>query len=249
MRCFTAVASANWCFRQSTFFRGFGLVKYNRFIGIDPGLTGAIAFVGAGASVSKSSIYDIKTVETLGSAIDPKDYAKRRRDGVESRSLSAYNMDGTPKILSKKTRGVKPLFGSGSFGGRGSPRKSRSPKIDISNVQSVFNKECLSTDTPLTIIENQYARPVQGVCSSFSLGYTFGSLISFLVGRGLPFLVIDPNRWKRQYSLLGKDKSASIEAALDLYPDADIRLKKHHNRAESLLLAHYGKILFDGLPD
>ena len=45
---------------------------------------------------------------------------------------------------------------------------------------------------------------------------------------------------------LGKDKEASRLRAMQLYPGADLRLKKHHGRAESLLLACYGLRVWSG---
>jgi len=53
---------------------------------------------------------------------------------------------------------------------------------------------------------------------------------------------IEPMAWKRFYGLAGKEKRDSIDAARTLYPSfaGPLKLQKHHNRAEALLLAHYG---------
>lgn len=53
--------------------------------------------------------------------------------------------------------------------------------------------------------------------------------------------VVQPQTWKRHFGLIGKDKKASRELALQLYPSASHSLQrvKDHNRAESLLIAHY----------
>lgn len=58
-----------------------------------------------------------------------------------------------------------------------------------------------------------------------------------------------PQQWKKLYGLTGKaaDKKANVHAALELantlYPPlADqLRLVKHHNRAEAVLIAHWFK--------
>jgi hypothetical protein len=55
----------------------------------------------------------------------------------------------------------------------------------------------------------------------------------------LAYTPIRPGIWKRTLAL-GKDKEASRLRAMQLYPGADLRLKKHHGRAEALLLASYG---------
>lgn len=52
--------------------------------------------------------------------------------------------------------------------------------------------------------------------------------------------VVQPQTWKRHYGLIGKDKGESLAVARALYPLADLRLAKHHNRAEAILIAHFG---------
>jgi hypothetical protein len=55
--------------------------------------------------------------------------------------------------------------------------------------------------------------------------------------------VVQPQVWKRFYGLLGKDKEAARAMARSLYPMAqgELARKKDHNRAEALLIAHYGQ--------
>ena len=50
----------------------------------------------------------------------------------------------------------------------------------------------------------------------------------------LPYTSVRPGIWKRSLAL-GKDKEASRLRAMQLYPGADLRSKKHHGRAEALL--------------
>lgn len=54
--------------------------------------------------------------------------------------------------------------------------------------------------------------------------------------------VVQPQTWKRWYGLIKSEKNASLEKARVLFPGAATELKrvKDHNRAESLLIAHYG---------
>lgn len=53
---------------------------------------------------------------------------------------------------------------------------------------------------------------------------------------------IQPMNWKRFYGLIGADKDDALVMARKLYPDLQPLLarKKDHNRAESLLIAHFG---------
>lgn len=56
---------------------------------------------------------------------------------------------------------------------------------------------------------------------------------------------IPAQNWKKTLAL-GKDKDASIKLVQELYPNVDLRKSTHplckpdHNKAESLLIAHYG---------
>ena len=81
-------------------------------------------------------------------------------------------------------------------------------------------------------------------------GNTIHSQGSMMRSRGIVEAVIDitrmqrrvvqPQTWKRHYGLIGKDKGDSLSVARALYPLADLRLAKHHNRAEAILIAHFG---------
>jgi hypothetical protein len=68
---------------------------------------------------------------------------------------------------------------------------------------------------------------------------TMGTLEGVLGAMNIRFQLVSPQTWKRLYGL-GSDKKAAIATAQRLYPDAPLTLAKHHNRADSLLIAHYG---------
>lgn len=61
----------------------------------------------------------------------------------------------------------------------------------------------------------------------------------YLYSQGFHFKEVLPTVWKRQMKLYGKDKDACRLKALSLFPKAKIKLKKHHDRAEALLLAEF----------
>ena len=77
-------------------------------------------------------------------------------------------------------------------------------------------------DTPLT---------------SFSVGVGFGMWSLFIAYLGYELELVVPASWKRSMELLGKGKEASRAKAMKLWRKAPLWLKKHHNRAESLLIA------------
>jgi hypothetical protein len=62
-----------------------------------------------------------------------------------------------------------------------------------------------------------------------------GSVVRLL---GLPMQRVHPASWKR-FMGLSSDKDAALALARKLYPHAPLHLAKHHNRAESLLIARF----------
>jgi crossover junction endodeoxyribonuclease RuvC len=89
------------------------------------------------------------------------------------------------------------------------------------------------------MVERVSSMPGQGIASSFLFGVGFGSVLSMLQALHIPLEFVTPAVWKRSYGL-SKDKDASLHKAQLLYPSADLRLKKHGGRAESILIARYG---------
>lgn len=79
--------------------------------------------------------------------------------------------------------------------------------------------------------------PAQTVASQFD---TFGVIRALVAGRvrfgGMT--IINPKDWKRTFGL-DADKDASRACAKRLYPDAPVQLAKHHNRSDSILIAHH----------
>jgi crossover junction endodeoxyribonuclease RuvC len=100
--------------------------------------------------------------------------------------------------------------------------------------------EAIRAEKPdLVVLERQGARPGQGVSSTFVIGFQYGALTGVLAALGLPFEVVDPSVWKRGLDLLGHDKNASRERAIELMPESSALFsrKKDHGRAEAALIA------------
>jgi hypothetical protein len=89
------------------------------------------------------------------------------------------------------------------------------------------------------VIEEAQAMPGQGTRSMFTIGLGMGVWLGILGALGLAHTRVRPVVWKQALKL-GKDKEAARLRAMQLFPRADLRLKKHHNRAEALLLAYWG---------
>lgn len=153
------------------------------FVGIDPGLTGAISFIDSRGSCV---IEDIPTVELFGNVM-----VKRKVDGL---------------ALARLVR-----------------------------------QHCPATDQAMAVCEAVRAMGGKNnaVQTQGSLMRTLGAIETVFEVLRCPWQVVEPQAWKRFYGL-GSDKAASLATARALYPGAPLKLAKHHNRAEALLIAHYG---------
>lgn len=101
----------------------------------------------------------------------------------------------------------------------------------------------------VVVIEDIRPRPMGNAGQHGNTMHSQGSLMR---SRGIVEAVLDvarlqahavqPQTWKRHYALLKAEKGASLEKARALYPLLQSRLArvKDHNRAEALLLAHWG---------
>lgn len=82
-----------------------------------------------------------------------------------------------------------------------------------------------------------------------SLARTLGAIEAVLECLRMPPEMVSPVKWKGAFGLVNpkwKDterKAKSLEVARRLYPalaDTSLRLAKSHNRAEAVLIAHWG---------
>lgn len=90
-------------------------------------------------------------------------------------------------------------------------------------------------------LERVHSMPKQGVSSSFSFGRSFGAVEGVVGSLGLTCEYVQPEAWKRRAGLLKQPKDASRGKALELYPYADIYRKRDVDRADAILIAHYGQ--------
>lgn len=159
------------------------------FVGIDPGLDGAVARLG----------YIVQPVPDYNKVWD----APAARDG-KHRVLLPVEMR---KIL----------------------------------IEAASGQECI------VFIEKVHSMPRQGVASSFNFGEGYGIWQGLIVGLGLRFEKVTPQRWQKEM-LAGMQggKEASIIRAQELFPDAELDKKKHHGRADALLIAEYGRRTMGG---
>lgn len=88
------------------------------------------------------------------------------------------------------------------------------------------------------LLERVNAMPGQGVSSVFSFGDSYGCCRSVIAVLGHSAVLVPPAVWKKHFNL-GRDKEESRALAIRLFPNADLHLKRHSDRAEALLMARY----------
>ena len=117
------------------------------------------------------------------------------------------------------------------------------PVEDGRVVASALRSSLLDAISPIDgaciVIEKVHAMPGQGVTSMFNFGHTVG--VIHAVAEMLPYPVsfVTPQSWKKFHGLIGTKKADSLAKARLLWPDALLKLAKHHGRADALLLAAY----------
>ena len=115
---------------------------------------------------------------------------------------------------------------------------------DVSSAADKLRDWRLNYDIRAGALEAVHAMPKQGVSSTFSFGCNLGQWMGLLAALSIPYVMPRPVQWKKGLikKADGKDpKTAALVVARRLFPDAELHLKKHHGRAEALLLAWWAK--------
>jgi crossover junction endodeoxyribonuclease RuvC len=117
--------------------------------------------------------------------------------------------------------------------GRGSGNKQQ---INAAEVARIL-RECPPCTAYMELVG---AMPGQGVSSMFNFGKAAGAVMGALAALQFPMVEVTPQRWKREFGLIGKEKDMARTVAQQLMPVAPLSRKKDCGRADALLLALYG---------
>jgi hypothetical protein len=114
------------------------------------------------------------------------------------------------------------------------------PQLDFANLGRIL-RECSQRGDCIALVERVGSMPGQGLSSTFKFGMAYGGAIAALATLEIPYELITPATWKRTFRLVGGEKEDSRQRALELFPQMAelLKFKKHHGRAEALLLAEY----------
>lgn len=93
-------------------------------------------------------------------------------------------------------------------------------------------------------VERVGPRPGEGAVGAFAFGHGFGTVLAVLATLGHPVRLVQPAVWKRWAGIpAGAPKDAAVAVAARMVPQAaqHMTLKKHHGRADAVLLAEFGR--------
>lgn len=95
-------------------------------------------------------------------------------------------------------------------------------------------------------VEKVGARPGQGTVSMFTFGKNAGKIEGVLMTLGIPYQLVPPQNWKREFSLIKAEKRKSIETAKKLFPGVSLlpgeRCRADSDgMAEAILICEYAR--------
>ena len=113
-------------------------------------------------------------------------------------------------------------------------------------IDMMYEKRLALQEPIVCAVEKVGAMHGQGVKSMFSFGHSLGYIEGVLTAEDISYQLVPPATWKREFSLIGKDKAASVEVCRKLFPGVNLLptdecRKESDGMAEALLLAEYAR--------
>lgn len=97
---------------------------------------------------------------------------------------------------------------------------------------------CVSSfDTAMIAVESVHSMPKQGIASTSKFMRAAGSIEAVAELTGYSFVLVTPQTWKKHHGLIGTEKSASLDLARSMFPEAPLTRQKDHGRADALLMS------------
>lgn len=123
------------------------------------------------------------------------------------------------------------------------------PWDDLFFAQEMRRLVNVKGESLVAAVEKVGAMPGQGVTSMFHFGRSAGYVEGVLAALRIPYQLIPPAKWKKEFSLIGKDKQASIITCRKLFPELNLRRTDRcrtdsDGMAEAALIAEYARRKF-----
>jgi crossover junction endodeoxyribonuclease RuvC len=98
----------------------------------------------------------------------------------------------------------------------------------------------------IAAVEKVGSMPHDSHKAAFNFGHSLGYIEGVLTALGIPYQLVPPAKWKKEFSLIGKDKKASIATCHKLFPELDLKRTERcrtdsDGKAEATLLAEYAR--------
>lgn len=120
------------------------------------------------------------------------------------------------------------------------PVKRDGKLVSIQSAELAERIEKVCKLGPVTVFcERLHAMPQNGSIAAFSQGTILGGIMSAIEHTAAELVLVTPASWKKALGL-SSEKSESLQKARAMFPHAPLARQKDHNRAEALLIAHFG---------
>jgi len=120
--------------------------------------------------------------------------------------------------------------------------KRKESQVDATALFELLQNTLFGSRDAVLILEK--TQPMQdSAMTAFSMGMSRMAVIAVAGILEIPRIDVTPQEWKKHFVLLKCDKEASRSLALQRFPALreNLKNKNHHNRAEALLIALWGK--------
>jgi len=119
--------------------------------------------------------------------------------------------------------------------------------VDPENAVRQLERWTKAFDVRAVMLEKVNSTPNDGHVGAFRFGINYGQWQGLLSGLKVPFEMVAPVTWHARLvrkEIAGTPKERSIRTVQLLFPGLKkiVYLKKHHNRADMIMLAYYAKL-------
>ena len=119
-------------------------------------------------------------------------------------------------------------------------------EYDIEGMKNILLQYSPDVET-FCILERAQAMPKQGVVSMFEFGKGYGMWLALLTSLGFKFQIVHSRTWTKKLleGAPGEGKERNYHVARRLFPKWNPKLKKEYQYSDSILLAEYGRRIYD----
>lgn len=122
------------------------------------------------------------------------------------------------------------------------PLSKTKRQIDLNELSEILSDLSAGAVAVRVYLEQVHSMPAQGVVSAFNFGMSYGGIQGVIATLQIPLVLVTPQKWKKHFHLIGKDKKMSITLARQHFPH--LKIGRSTDKADALLIAEYGVMDF-----